>query len=568
MIDATSIKNSLEKAAIDGNLISCLLSFDRKVRAECGPILTELHNTRKISLFLDENLTAISSLSPIDLWSLLGSFEQAIPDLDCSHQDILILAQTLAEKTASGGIMQSLIKWCKTNPEKAKLIIEQAKLLEPTCLSYCAYAIRGIEAPEIAFELLMLQNQTQITVGLRSLGMFNLNSTPDLATRIIDECCNIIKTDTRPNVRSSAINTALQTWEKFEIPTPYRQQELIDLVINRKIESELIQFSEALSQYQKALVNDSIDQILDALDGIFPHPEKIIENLDRALHYKKNKRSFSITLKVFATQILQLDFLITPNSIYNFCNWALEDANNSSMLFSNWLQSGDSRLCNLLAEIAGESHREKKLIEISKSHLPEEANDQIFIARKSIGFLWFHEVTAASILFSIVKNGHKSARGVAEGLLYNPLLLSYGGELREFLETKVKASSKRVSECATRLMALQDLYLAGLEQTHKLVEFLPTPEQRRAAAIKDRARNNEIQKKAHENSILSDLAKGQTLLYGKKSFYMIYAHDGNQVPSIMPLTEFSYSTEIPRLSVLDSVGFQIMLTEFRMEKKI
>lgn len=212
--------------------------------------------------------------------------------------------------------------------------------------------------------------------------------------------------------------------------------------------------------------------------------------------------------------------------------------------------------------------RQGKLVELAKVDLPTDAIDQIFMARKCVGHLWLHEVTAASIMLGIVKNGKQAARKEVEELLFDPLLLSYGGELRNFLITQSSSTSKRIAECAQRLLDKHDTYIKGLEQTNGLVKLLPTNAQRRAAAAKDHERNRDIQKQAHKRSIFADIVSHSTLLYGKKSFTMIYGAGDKKSPSITPLAEFSYSTELPRLSVVDPVGFHETLTTFRLEKRI
>lgn len=85
--------------------------------------------------------------------------------------------------------------------------------------------------------------------------------------------------------------------------------------------------------------------------------------------------------------------------------------------------------------------------------------------------------------------------------------------------------------------------------------------------MKDRDRNRDIQKQAHERSILASLATRQTLLYGRKSFHVIQGADGERHPNISALSEFSHSVELPRLMVIDPVGFNKLLTIFRAEKR-
>ena len=534
-------------------------------------MLRELHNSGKISLVSDDNLDAVEALARNDFWSVTHLLDQAIPELDCSYRDVLRLVHTLVSKVGSDGVAgmlnMSLVKWCKANPEKAKLIVEGAKSLDKLCLSHCVFAIQGLGSVELAFELIGHSDKVVVAVGLRSLGRLEMDSEA-IAKRVIDECCEAIAFGKDQDVKFSAIETAFKTWEKLGPSEPYRQKEFLEAIINAKDGDELVQLSAALFHHSKGLVTESVDQILEALAGEVSNPQATLHCLDHALHSKSKSWDLTRVIDVLAVQIPKLENSIGPSQLYNFCQWIWEDPDNAAQLFSNWLAIGQFDLCKFLADMVGEGGKKNTIVEISKANLPNDLNDQIFMARKCVGFLWFHEVTAASILLSIVKNGKKSAREKAEELLYDPLLLSYSGNLRSFLEEQVKNPSKRISDCIQRLIKSHDTYLAGLKQTEHLVEFFPTIEQRRATAMKDRERNKDIQKEAHERSVFSQFVAHQTLLYGKKSFSLIHGEGGKKVPNVTPLSEFSYRAEFPMLSVVDPVGFNEMLTIFRVERKV
>ena len=108
-----------------------------------------------------------------------------------------------------------------------------------------------------------------------------------------------------------------------------------------------------------------------------------------------------------------------------------------------------------------------------------------------------------------------------------------------------------------------DTHIKGIDEVGDVVELQPTIEQRHAVAMKDRDRNRDIQKAAYKQSVFASLMTRQTLLYGRKSLSIIHGMDGEQHPQITELTEHSYSFELPRLSVIDPVGFNQLLTIFR-----
>ncbi|EEX16468.1 hypothetical protein CSE45_3977 [Citreicella sp. SE45] len=571
MKDLASVKKALSNADQNGELIDCILSLESRMRRiECGPILCEMHNLGRISLVSGRNLTAIAQLERSDFWMLIHPLDQSIPGLECSYREILEFVDTLVKKAGADGAAGmpnlSLVKWCKANPEKAKQIISGAVSLDQLCLEYCVFAVQGLGDLAIAYELLGHSDKAVVAVGLRSLGRLDLKD-PENKKRLIDECFKVLTEETDQDVRSSAIETAFKTWEKLGQSEPYLQADFISDVVSADEAIELTLLAAMLFYYPKGLVSNSITLILEAAKSEAASAVAILNHLDHALHAKDFRWSFEEVVDVFANQIPRLPKSPEVREYYHFCRWIWEDQSNASKLFSRWLTGGQFALCSFIADMVGEGGKKGKLVELAKVDLPTDASDQIFMARKCIGHLWLHEVTAASILLSIVKHGKQAARKEVEELLFDPLLLSYGGELRDFLVTQRSSPSKRIAQCAQRLLARHNTYIEGLEQTNGLVELQPTNAQRRAAAAKDNERNRDIQKQARKRSIFADLVSHSTLLYGKKSFTMIYGADDKKTPSITPLAEFSYSTELPRLSVVDPVGFHETLTVFRLEKR-
>ncbi|MFG6627039.1 hypothetical protein [Sulfitobacter sp. 1A12056] len=572
MKDLAPIKKALAAADRSGELIDCILSLEGRVRRlECGPILCEMHNQGQLSLVSGRNLTAIAQLEHNSFWMVVHTLDQSISGLKCSYREILEFVHTLVKKGGSDGAAgmpnQSLVEWSSANPEKAKQIISGAMSLDQLCLAHCVFAIQGLGDPTIAFELLDHSDKAVVAVGLRSLGRLNLKDLAD-KKRLMDECFKALSEESDQDVRSSAIETAFKTWEEMGQSEPYLQADIISAVVNTNEETELALLAAMLFCHPKGLVSNSIILILDAVKSEAAPAAAVLNHLDHALHAKDERWPLEKVVDVFAKQVPRLPKSTEASEYYHFCRWIWEDQSNASKLFSSWLNDGQFALCSFISNMVGAGGKKGKPIELMKADLPGDAGDQIFMARKCVGFFWLHEVTAASILLSIIKHGKQAARTEIEELLFDPLLLCYGGELRDFLINQKRSTSKRIAQCAQRLLDKHDTYIKGLEQTDGLVELLPSNVQRRAAAAKDHERNRDIQKQAHKRSIFADIVSHSTLLYGKKSFTMIYGADDKKTPSITPLSEFSYSAELPRLSVVDPVGFHETLTVFRLEKRI
>ncbi len=563
-------RSDLIDAEQQGSFIQVLvLQALRTQRRELGDVLCELHNSGSVNLTSDQNLSAIDSLEHNDFWTVFHPLGKAIPNLQCTHLNVLKLVDRLVKKAGADGAAGmpnlSLFTWSKNNPENARQIINGIEELDDVCLEHGLFAVISLGDEALALDLIRHTNNSVRGIGLRALGRMEAVSMEGIS-KGVDDAFSIIEHETDNEIRVAAIETAFRLWENLTCARPYRQREFIEAIGNRGDANELSVLSAMLFYHDKGLPKQSIDQVLGLLETLPSNSVATLSNLDHAIKENDNRWDFRRVVRVFATCIPRLDEIVGKRDYYSFSKWVWGNPDHSSYLFAEWLSGGELSLCSFLAERLGVEAKGAE-VWLQKLHLPPNANDQIFMAGKCIGFLWHHEVTAASILLSIVKYGQTEAQAEAENLMFDPLLLSYGGALRAFLDTQCSNASKRVSECAKRLVSKHDAHIAGIETTRGLVELLPSIEQRRAVAMKDRDRNRDIQKRAHEQSIFARLVTHQTLLYGRKSFSIIHGAEGKKRPSISALSEISHSVEIPRMIFIDPVGFNARITFFRAMKR-
>lgn len=563
-------RSDLIDAERQGSLMQALAVQEmRTQRSELGDILCELHNSGLVDLTSEQNLSAIDALEHNDFWVVFHPLHTAIPHLQCSHLQVLKLVKRLVEKAGSDGVAgmpnSSLITWSKNNPEKARDIINGIKELDGICLAHGLFAVVGLGDEALTFDLIRHTNNLVRGIGLRALGRMKTVSV-DGISKGLDDAFDVIKGEADAEVRISAIEASFQLWEKLGRKQPYRQQEFIEAIGNRGDADELSVLSAMLFYHNDGLPKETIDQVLCLLKTVPSNSDATLGNLDHAIAENDDRWEFERVAPVFAACIPSLSKRSKKKDYYHFSKWVWGNPAHASYLFAQWLTAGEFGTCLFLADLIGAGAKGAG-VWIQKPHLSPNADDQIFMAQKCVGFLWHHEVTAASILLSIVKFGQTKARAEAEALLFDPLLLSYGGDLRVFLEEQCSNSSKRISECATRLVSRHEAHIAGIETAQDLVELRPSIEQRRAVAMKDKDRNRDIQKRAHEQSIFASLVTHQTLLYGRKSFSIIQGEEGKKHPNISALSEISHSVELPRLMVIDPVGFNARLTVFRAMKR-
>lgn len=567
-------KSELAQLIIDGDaagrLIPIILEFEYKDRKrELGGFLAELHNSGDIALLSDANLEAIRRLEHNDFWMVFGALSDAIEHVTDDYPPVQRFAECMVEKAGNDGASNtpflSFVRWCEKHPSKAREIILGAKDGQADCLRSCVFALQGLKDFGCLVDFVRDDRAEIRSIGFRALGRLKNMTTQNDQTGI-DACLSEIQEPSSDDARNAAIEAAFRVWDNDATEEKYRQDEVMKSLLDKPTDEDLVRLSAMLFYHKNASTEKTISAILSKLQGISSRYEAASHWIESALTWKDDRWSFKQVVAFMEVMVPRFEQPAKGKQFHSFIEWVFVEPANASYLFARWLNSGDFSLCSFLAEMVSGGDKGAAL-PLLPNDLPPGAVDQVFIARKCIGFLWLHEIKAASILLSLVENGHPDAVPEIEALLWEPLLLSYSSELRPYLEQQASSASPTGAKAAQELIAKHAAYIEGLEKARDLSELEPSNEARRAAAIKDNQRNTDIQKQARKMSIFGDLFHTATMLYGKKSFSMITGADGKKFPNITPLSEHSYSFEFPRLSVVDPVGFNALLTVCRFEQR-
>jgi len=569
-----SDRSELAQLIIDGDaagrLVSIILDFEYKDRKrELGGFLADMHNSGEIALLSNDNIEAIRRLEHNEFWMIFGVLSDAIEHVVDNYPAVQQFAECLVERAGNDGASNtpfvSFVRWCEKHPSQARKIVTGAKDDHEDCQRSCVFALQGLNDFGCLVEFLEDGRAEIRTIGFRALGRLKNMTSQDDKTGI-DACFSEIQSPTSDDARNAAIEAVFRVWDKEPGKEKYRQDEVIKALLAQPTDEDLVRLCAMLFYHRNAPTEQSISAILSRSQSISSSFATASDWIDSALTWKDERWSFEEVVAFMEAMVPHFEQPAKSKQLHSFCEWVWEEPANASYLFARWLNSGDFSLCSFLAQMVSGGDKGAAL-PLLPQDLPPEAVDQVFLARKCIGFLWLHEITAASILLSLVEHGHPDAVPEVEGLLWEPLLLSYSSELRPYLEQQTSSAAPNVNKAAQRLIARHTAYIEGLKKAEELSELEPSNEARRAATIKDHQRNTDIQKQARQMSVLASLVHNVTMLYGRKSFTMITGADGQKFPSISPLSEHSYSFEFPRLSVVDPVGFNALLTVCRVEQR-
>ena len=189
---------------------------------------------------------------------------------------------------------------------------------------------------------------------------------------------------------------------------------------------------------------------------------------------------------------------------------------------------------------------------------------QVFVSHKAIGWLFTRPVAAASFILSICETASITTLNNIAQILYDPLLLSYPGELEQFFQSYIDKNVQ--GQLCERLLRKLEAYHADIMKVSELNELMAPSENVRAYwkdCDKDMQKAHE---KASKSSIIQIIATTQRLLYGNSSIYYIHMGDGKSVRQEAQMHSFSHSTEMPRLNVLDPESLDYALRIYRYER--
>lgn len=143
-----------------------------------------------------------------------------------------------------------------------------------------------------------------------------------------------------------------------------------------------------------------------------------------------------------------------------------------------WLLNGSTYTHKCVAsEVCGVGNDDPPF-SIHASSLPVKPSEQLYLCRKAVGWFFIDPVVAAVIPLAVLRDGPSDIKKDVLDLIYHPLLVSYGGKLKDYLE-RYAESIPDLAELLTRKVALQD----SMEGIECLVGLHPGEMQREAAHV-------------------------------------------------------------------------------------
>lgn len=321
--------------------------------------------------------------------------------------------------------------------------------------------------------------------------------------------------------------------------------------------------ADLLWRHREGLSESSVDLCLNAVADVDPDSAGTISHLDHAAYQLVGAGHAEKVIRLLSELFDRSKGLIMLNafqSAYHALQNAGSEVLGSAVVY--WLLNGGTHTHQCVASEICSVGNDAPPFSIPKSSLPSAPLDQLYLCRKAIGWFFIDPLAAIVIPLAVLSDGSSDIKDDVLDLIYHPLLMSYGGKLKDYLERYAERIPD-LAELLARKAALQD----AMEGIERLVELHPSEMHREAARVQWNEQMAGSMENASQKSILGGLIPRQYILYGRSSLTPIHTGDGTTHLTETAMHSFSISSELPVLSVVDPVELDSMLLHFRLEPR-
>jgi hypothetical protein len=418
--------------------------------------------------------------------------------------------QDLAANWPSAGFTE----WCSVDPSRATAIIEISNAGDPLAREFLSFALTAGNMVQQAVRIADAYRDERRVRAIAALGRMNYT---DLDAKIaLDALKRAIEDQVDDILYATALTSALGIADKAG-------QEVIEEVAD--IVKAACAASGPQTQYCCAYVisaNTSAlnTKILSFLFGILASVPPELKGTLRAL----DNGLLKLLCSAFGDEAIAFvaKFLTDARGTVGLADFSgfghrLVTGPHARLhrTLVTWMLMGERTLCEGLANLVNMARKRDLFFDLSIHDFELTAQQKIFLCKKAIGYFFIQPVIAASILLAILRDCDDEVATVVSDLLFDPLLINYGGELKDYLESIPEADP--AAKPVRAALDARSQYLSGIRSTGLIRELLPSEHRRQIQRMRLQEQSREIHKQAREQSVFHNLVHRVVLLYGRRS---------------------------------------------------
>ncbi|MCV0368724.1 hypothetical protein [Filomicrobium sp.] len=528
------------------------------------------HNEGRIDLIALIEDGSHARLSRQDFFPVVDFYCRAMPRLENVQVSRMLacvakLVETGGEDLAANMPNTALIAWCAADPARADEIIKDARCGDALATAHLAFALQAKEDLPLARKVVAEFDDKRRLSALTALSRLPHDNVSDRSATVA-MLASVLTASGDDVLRAHTVSAVVRIFESGGVQLTPEALTVLGKALAGGGDLTLRAAVAALLEATRCINPDLVRLLLSALLRVDPSNKGTIDCLDTAL-YQLFRKNFGEQAVTFVTDlVVHLDGAIAPDQLKSFAVAVTDDAPLLGEMAVKWLLSANRHLCEALTDIVRKQGRKDAPMTIDFNALDLTEQQIYFVCRKAVGYLFLQPLVAGSLLVSALRTAQGELAKMIQDLLFDPMLVNYGGAMRQYLEGIETADAAH--DHVKAVLARADNYLTGLEQAGTIKELHPSGYRRQLERIRMIDFNREVAKKAQSQSILWTLVHRSTLLHGNRLVTLVEEAEGVTRTIEMDLKTFEHSVEWPRMETVDPVGLDMILRVFRGERMV
>lgn len=536
--------------------------------------LAGLHNNGTIDVLEPARQIVQSPINQHDFFTVMLFYTELIPSLDASAADMLAAVTALStragEDLASGMPNGAFRTWA----EKGSRARDTLEAINPEDGDDSAYIFLALQAlayaePDAAIDRALLYLGGNAgparSASAKAIGTIDV-SDPSRRTRVVEA----LRTSAASADDNSLGHILSAICEIARAHPDIRTQAaaLIEANVERTGDDAIHQLALELMFHADELSPEIVKPLTAIMHRVPIENRGTIGNIGAAAGKLADKKRLDEVLTLITPLLSQHEELTSLEPLGSLSYHLLRmPPDQLAKTLISWLLACDYNLGCATKALVGDHHGDTPLIlfpQVVASNLSDD--ERVLLAHRAIGWLFFHPVTAASLVVGLLEGAGDTARSRMAELLFDPLLINFSGSVGDWIAEQGKDSNHPSQSVLADLTIRLEAYISGLRSPGRMKELRPSERERLIENHRQHEAMRQAYKQAQKKSIIASLATRQVLLYGTRSISYFKGMGGEQQRSETKMHGLSHSIESPRLDILEPFDLDYMLRVFRAMK--
>jgi hypothetical protein len=528
----------------------------------------EMHNLGEIDLVALIESPNLNDIAAHRFFAGQHFYCEVIPLLKASPWDMMKCVKALVEKggqdLAAGQPNAAFRKWCSADLSRATAIIESSEADNPLASDFLPFALTAGNMVQEAIRIADAYRDERRIRAIAALGRMDYANL-DSARGALSALMRAIGDQVDDILYANTLTSALGIADKAGQAVIDGAADIVKAVCDAPGSQTQYCCAYVISVSNSALNTKILSFLFGALASVAPELKGTLRALDNGL-LKLLGTALGDEAIAFVAKFLTDAHGTVSLADFSGFSHSLVTGPRARLhrTLVTWMLKGQRTLCEGLANLVNIGGKKDLFFDLSIHDFELTAEQKIFLCKKAIGYFFIQPVIAASILLAVLRNCEDKVATAVSDLLFDPLLINYRGELKDYLESIPEADP--AGKPVRTALDAGSQYLSALRSIGLIREFLPSEHCRQIQRMQLQEQSSEIHKQAWEQSVFHNLVHRVVLLYGRRSLTYVGLPEETRRPIEMQLHAHAFSQELPQMEIVDPIGLDYMLRVFRAER--